>query len=187
MEKGWSQGVSSKYDGVASHSTLVLAHRNISKENELWLNGLSSSFPDKVCIFSFFLAQFFIDLTKALASGSPIELIDTQVKSLSDEDRAAFLELSYVDSESDIPRENILLSIFQTNGISAGESEVGIFPKTARLNHACSAGFNSVYTWREKDKILGLFCDLIQSVNGFDRFLVTCSCSRLKRDSNWRS
>jgi hypothetical protein len=45
------------------------------------------------------------------------------------------------------------------------ESGVGIFPKTARLNHACSAGFNSVYTWREKEKRLGLALILLYCIN----------------------
>lgn len=93
-------------------------------------------------------------------SGSPADLINSRLESLPPEQQLTFLELSYADP--DVAKEDIPLSIFQTNGISAGKSGIGIFPKTARLNHACSSGFNSVYTWREKNKVLGL-CSVVAS------------------------
>ncbi|KAF8496101.1 hypothetical protein JB92DRAFT_2991416 [Gautieria morchelliformis] len=113
-------------------------------------------------------------------SGSPTQLINSHLGSLSEEQQTAFLELSYVDMGSDIPEENIPLSIFQTNGISAGESGVGIFPKTARLNHACSAGFNSVYTWREKEKLLVVHA--LKEIQAGEELLTTYFDTKKSRD-----
>ena len=45
------------------------------------------------------------------------------------------------------------LAIFQTNGIQAGD-KIGLFPRTARLNHGCSSAFNAIYSWREKEGVL---------------------------------
>ncbi|KAF8574326.1 hypothetical protein K439DRAFT_1654504 [Ramaria rubella] len=114
-------------------------------------------------------------------SGDPVALIDSQLKGLHPDQQAAFLELSYADSGVDIPNEKIPLSIFQTNGISAGESGVGIFPRTARLNHACSAGFNSVYTWREKEKKLVVHA--LKEVKEGEELLTTYFDTKRPRDA----
>jgi hypothetical protein len=47
-----------------------------------------------------------------------------------------------------------MLAKAQTNAISAGNM-VGIFPKTARLNHGCSSAFNVAYKWDEEEQELG--------------------------------
>jgi hypothetical protein len=47
-----------------------------------------------------------------------------------------------------------LLAKAQTNAIAAGDM-VGIFPKTARLNHGCSSAFNAAYNWDEGAQELG--------------------------------
>ena len=52
--------------------------------------------------------------------------------------------------------EEVALAIFKTNAVAAGE-KVGIFPRTARLNHGCSSAFNAVYSWREKEQALFVF------------------------------
>lgn len=131
----------------SSYSFLLARGTNFSRTTSLRRSQTKSALP---IVFRSFKSN------QLTVSGNPVELINSHLKSLSDEQKDAFLELSYVDSGSNIPQEDVPLSIFQTNAISAGTSGVGIFPKTARLNHACSAGFNSVYTWREKQKLLGL-------------------------------
>jgi len=42
----------------------------------------------------------------------------------------------------------------QTNSITTSAGHVGIFPRTARLNHACLSSFNSIYSWREEEGVL---------------------------------
>ena len=48
------------------------------------------------------------------------------------------------------------LAIFQTNAVAAGQG-VGLFPRMARLNHACSHAFNSIYSWRDDEGILVVY------------------------------
>ena len=48
------------------------------------------------------------------------------------------------------------LAIFQTNAVAAGQG-VGLFPRMARLNHACSHAFNSVYSWRDDEGVLVVY------------------------------
>lgn len=53
------------------------------------------------------------------------------------------------------------LSIFQTNAIST-DTDVGLFPRTARLNHACLGAFNAGYSWRGGEGVLGpLICRMV--------------------------
>jgi hypothetical protein len=44
----------------------------------------------------------------------------------------------------------LALSILDTNGIVLNADLVGLFPRMARMNHACGGqgGFNAVYSWR---------------------------------------
>jgi hypothetical protein len=80
-----------------------------------------------------------------------------ELENLSQQEREAFLNLSYVNFPKGLePNENpeeVALAIFQTNAVSAGEG-VGIFPRMARLNHGCSSAFNVVYSWRDATKFL---------------------------------
>lgn len=92
------------------------------------------------------------------ANESPSSLVLRGLSLLTESDREAFYSLSYINrSVEGIPTSadpnEVALSIFQTNGISAGTG-VGLFPKTARLNHGCSSAFNVVYSWREREGIL---------------------------------
>ncbi|KAF8517412.1 hypothetical protein BU17DRAFT_76441 [Hysterangium stoloniferum] len=103
------------------------------------------------------LAEKPLFVVPSTVTGDPVQLMDSKLKELTEEQQESFFNLTYVNAGPNMAVENIPLAIFQTNGIAAGPSQVGIFPKTARLNHACSSGFNTVYSWREKEGILGLF------------------------------
>ncbi|KAG6900388.1 hypothetical protein C0993_011376 [Termitomyces sp. T159_Od127] len=90
-------------------------------------------------------------------SESPSAIIASFLREASSHDREAFLDLSYVNFPEDLDPEiyidEVVLAIFQTNAIAAGTG-VGIFPKTARMNHGCSSAFNAVYTWRDREEVL---------------------------------
>ena len=90
---------------------------------------------------------------------SPTDLIRALVGDLSHEDRRLFNGLSH-HSELDAKGERLALARFQTNAIAAG-NQVGIFPRTAKLNHGCSSAFNVVYNWREDDQVLGRLASMI--------------------------
>ncbi|KAL5520000.1 hypothetical protein ACEPAG_1660 [Sanghuangporus baumii] len=86
-------------------------------------------------------------------NSSPAQLLKDRLRDLTPSQRDEYYSLSYVQPGRDLKslsEDDITLAIFQTNGISAGDS-VGLFPKTARLNHGCSAAFNSVYSWRTQE------------------------------------
>ncbi|KAI5118861.1 hypothetical protein M0805_005305 [Coniferiporia weirii] len=90
---------------------------------------------------------------------SPVALIAERLSLLSWDERKEFYSLSYVSPSQDPGSKTLLLdgeidlAIFQTNAISAGEN-VGLFPRTARLNHGCGSAFNSVYSWRPQEGTL---------------------------------
>lgn len=86
---------------------------------------------------------------------SPTAFLQQKLDILTPAQREEFFSLSYVLpgqnlSKSSLSQSELALAIFQTNGIQAGD-RVGLFPRTARLNHGCSAAFNAVYSWREKE------------------------------------
>ena len=95
-----------------------------------------------------------------MSHSSPGALILSSLARLTPSQRQSFYNLSYVnlpkDLELDTPRYNdeLALAIFQTNVVSAGPSNVGIFPRMARMNHGCSKAFNAVYFWRENEHAL---------------------------------
>lgn len=90
-----------------------------------------------------------------IVAENPVQYINEKLALLSEEQRYEFFNLSHADTG--IPEHQIPISIIQTNGIAAGSNQLGIFPRTARMNHGCSSAFNSVYSYREKDNILGMF------------------------------
>jgi hypothetical protein len=103
------------------------------------------------------LIPLFID-SSCVADNSPENLIFTRISGLSDDERAAFFNLSYVvpgfdTSEVQLSEKQVALAIFQTNAIAAGGG-VGIFPTVARLNHGCSSAFNAIYSWRSSEGVL---------------------------------
>ncbi|KDQ15709.1 hypothetical protein BOTBODRAFT_285874 [Botryobasidium botryosum FD-172 SS1] len=83
---------------------------------------------------------------------SPTSIIANLVASLSPSARTAFFALAHHDTT--LPPPAIPLAIFETNAINAGEDGIGIFPRTARLNHGCSSAFNAVYSWRHRENAL---------------------------------
>ncbi|GJJ15739.1 hypothetical protein Clacol_010017 [Clathrus columnatus] len=82
----------------------------------------------------------------------PIQHIDNKITSLSQEQKYEFFNLSH--AHTDIPHDQIPISIIQTNGIAAGPKQLGVFPRASRMNHGCSSAFNAVYSWRENENIL---------------------------------
>ncbi|OCB84058.1 hypothetical protein A7U60_g8729 [Sanghuangporus baumii] len=87
------------------------------------------------------------------SDSSPAQLLKSRLRNLTPSQRDEYYSLSYVHPGKhlkSLSEDDITLAIFQTNGISAGDS-VGLFPRTARLNHGCSAAFNSVYSWRSRE------------------------------------
>ena len=95
-----------------------------------------------------------------IVKSSPADFIFEQVKKLGRKEREAFLSLSYVNFPSNLDRrvypEEVALAIFKSNSVAAGGT-VGIFPRMARLNHACSSAFNAVYSWREEEETLFIY------------------------------
>ncbi|KDQ62205.1 hypothetical protein JAAARDRAFT_170436 [Jaapia argillacea MUCL 33604] len=89
-------------------------------------------------------------------STNPAILIHEAISSLPLQSRDAFYNLSYVNlpPSPSTSASSIALAIFQTNAVAAGSNQVGLFPRMARLNHACSSAFNSVYSWREREGVL---------------------------------
>jgi hypothetical protein len=85
---------------------------------------------------------------------SPKDIIISLVSQLSPEQRDQFNALSH-HAHAIAKNDEIPLAKFQTNAISAGD-KVGIFPKTARLNHGCSSAFNVAYSWRNDEQVLGM-------------------------------
>ncbi|KAF9056940.1 hypothetical protein BDP27DRAFT_1344309 [Rhodocollybia butyracea] len=81
-------------------------------------------------------------------STSPIALIIQHLKQLSPHQYPRFYNLSYVHFPANLDPKihlpELALAIFETNAVSAGPGEVGIFPRMARLNHGCSSAFNVV-------------------------------------------
>lgn len=98
-----------------------------------------------------------ITIACAAVTSSPVEFIQQKLALLTESQKQSFWNLSFVnfpkdkDPERDLDR--VALAIFETNAVRAGE-EVGIFPRMARLNHGCSSGFNSVYSYREREGTL---------------------------------
>ncbi|EJC97968.1 uncharacterized protein FOMMEDRAFT_149425 [Fomitiporia mediterranea MF3/22] len=92
-------------------------------------------------------------LVPSSTTQSPVKVLKERLNALTQDERNAFHSLSYVtpgrdsNTQDSLSDDEMVLAIFQTNAISAGDS-AGLFPHTARLNHGCSKAFNSVYSWR---------------------------------------
>jgi hypothetical protein len=89
----------------------------------------------------------------------PIPFLKDKLSNISATQREAYMALSHhaTNKESvDQFTDDKIFSIFQTNAISTNPGEVGIFPLTARMNHACVSAFNTVFNWREEEGVLGL-------------------------------
>ncbi|KAF6757576.1 hypothetical protein DFP72DRAFT_891568 [Ephemerocybe angulata] len=88
---------------------------------------------------------------------SPVEFIKEKLVLTSEPQRWAFFNLSYVNFPKDKDPlrdvDHLAFAIFETNAVQAGK-EIGVFPRMARLNHGCSSGFNTVYSYRETEGTL---------------------------------
>lgn len=94
-----------------------------------------------------------IIVPRILDGVSPEKFVEQKLATMSEKDKAAFYNLSYVKfpkhwNPAERPLEHAL-AIINTNGVAAGDGDgVGVFPTMARLNHGCSGAFNAVYSWR---------------------------------------
>lgn len=92
-----------------------------------------------------------------IVNESPTEYIWNRVQNLTEAQRQAFFDLSFVglpqNKNPEVDKEHLSLAIFETNAAAAG-SGVGLFPRMARLNHGCSSAFNVVYSFREDEGVL---------------------------------
>ena len=81
------------------------------------------------------------------------ELVHTQYKALSQADQQEVLSLTYSVLPSDVARygnnPDVLGLVFRNHAYETG-SEIGLFPKIARINHSCRP--NAAYYWNEKLK-----------------------------------
>jgi hypothetical protein len=88
-----------------------------------------------------------------------VELIETAISKLSEQDRKKFDSLSFQTAPNSTGAEQNYAR-FVTNSFSAGESN-GLFSLLARLNHGCSSSFNAAYHWRDDAKAMCEFVDLV--------------------------
>lgn len=88
---------------------------------------------------------------------SPTDFVWDQIKTLPENQKEAFFNLSYVgfpagkDPAKD--KKDLALAILETNAVAASP-HVGLFPRMARLNHGCSSAFNAIYSWRPNEGVL---------------------------------
>ncbi|KAG5728618.1 SET domain-containing protein 5 [Termitomyces sp. T112] len=121
-------------------------------------------------------------LVPSQVSESPSAVIAKLLREASPKDREAVLNLSYVHFPENLDPEThpdeVALAIFQTNAIAAGK-RVGIFPRSARMNHGCSSAFNAVYTWRDKEEVLVVHA--LKKINKGEEILTTYTNSKKPR------
>lgn len=97
-----------------------------------------------------------------MVTHSPGATLLASLAALNLKQREAYYNLSHMNLPmevlpgSEAYNDLLALYIFQTNAVSAGDS-AGLFPRMARLNHACSSAFNSIYTWRENERALVVY------------------------------
>ena len=95
-----------------------------------------------------------------IVNEDPYRLLSRHLENLTKEEQKIYFDLSHhADLTTSSGPEDYamqkLLSIFQTNAIATTSDKSGIFPQTARLNHACVSSFNCVYTWRDHEAVQG--------------------------------
>ena len=124
-------------------------------------------------------------LNHSAVSTSPSQLIWELVQQLSPDQVASFHNLSHVNLPENLPPDSeeflkeLQLAIFETNAVAAG-SNVGLFPRMARLNHGCSGAFNSVYSWREREGVLVVHA--LKDIKKGDELLTAYFGTRQARD-----
>ncbi|KAI0345732.1 hypothetical protein BDW22DRAFT_908849 [Trametopsis cervina] len=101
-------------------------------------------------------------LPSQITHTSPGAYILHLLAALTPDQQASFYDLSYVNMPQNVvlgtPEYNdeLALAIVQTNAVAAAGG-TGIFPRMARLNHACSSAFNSVYSYREDENAIMVY------------------------------
>ncbi|PPQ66612.1 hypothetical protein CVT26_009373 [Gymnopilus dilepis] len=116
--------------------------------------------------------------------GNPTEPIMQKIIQLTGEEQEAFFNLSYVNFPEHLSPQahvaQLALAIFQTNAVSTGPEEVGIFPSMARLNHGCSSAFNVVYMWRPEEQ--SLVVHALKDVKKGEELITTYTNTKKTRD-----
>ncbi|KAI0284005.1 hypothetical protein BGY98DRAFT_1093641 [Russula aff. rugulosa BPL654] len=116
---------------------------------------------------------------------SPSQFIWELVQQLTPDQVASFHNLSHVNLPENLSPDSeeflkeLQLAIFETNAVAAG-SNVGLFPRMARLNHGCSGAFNSVYSWREREGALVVHA--LKDIREGDELLTVYFGTRQTRD-----
>lgn len=120
--------------------------------------------------------------------------MERKLSSLSSQQREDFFSLSWIPqhlpaaltspqlSHDKLRNQHpytLALAIFQTNAVTAGSGAVGIFPRMARLNHGCAAGFNVVYSYREAQNELRVYA--LKGIKKGEEVLTTYSDMKKRR------
>jgi hypothetical protein len=117
------------------------------------------------------------------ASADPAALIASAVAALPPAQQTEFYALSYAGLS---PRgvaphvfaARLPLAIFETNAVAAG-SAIGLFPRMARMNHACAGAANAVYAWREDERVL--VTHALRAIDAGEEVLTTYIATRRPR------
>jgi SET domain-containing protein len=73
--------------------------------------------------------------------------------------------------------------IIQNNGVAlwkGGKPHLGVFPRMARINHACAGAFNMMFSWREAEEELRVYA--IKDVKQGEELTITYIESRKPKD-----
>ncbi|KAH8725375.1 hypothetical protein GQ44DRAFT_681104 [Phaeosphaeriaceae sp. PMI808] len=79
--------------------------------------------------------------------GAVTKLVRAEFKTLSPEEQADIMSLTYHATSTEEATMDKLGIIFRTNAYNSG-NEIGLFPKIARINHSCRP--NASYYWSDK-------------------------------------
>ena len=122
-----------------------------------------------------------------------IDDIETSFVLLAPEQQAEFISLHDFRFPSE-EEQNHLLTIFRSNAYNTGEGSIGLFPKTARINHSCrpNAGnwwsedsetriIFSATDIREGEEVTVSYIPLLKTTEDrqarLQQYGFTCSCS----------
>ncbi|KAH8822133.1 hypothetical protein DL96DRAFT_1620292 [Flagelloscypha sp. PMI_526] len=120
----------------------------------------------------------------AFASLSHGKLPDNNLFSVTESsDDQPHTELRDIATNTDL--RDLALSILDTNGIVLNADLVGLFPRMARMNHACGGqgGFNAVYSWRPNYVGSGeLFVRAMTEIRKGDEITIAYMDTRQKKE-----
>lgn len=141
-------------------------------------------FRSRVCHFLLVYPalQLTLEEMHALVQGDPVDYIHSRWNALDSSQRAVFDALSYTELNLNPAGLHLVatarerrrpFAVFATNAVGAGTAHVGLFPRMARLNHACGASFNAVYAWQEEAGML-----VVHAIRDIPKGTVSLSASR---------